>query len=120
MSECNATMWDFILVSRGCFTLQQQSRNATEVCNCWQTAADLVTALKEMKCTTHDRVKLITKQKNACKKVIKECKDAEHNSVDLIYNCMSEHSLKYINQTAKDLHLGIVTDAKPLYQTLEQ
>jgi len=120
MSGCNATMWDFILVSRGCFALQQKSKNATEVCSCWQTASDLVTALKTMKCSTQARVKMITKQKNACKKVFKECKDAEDTSVNLIYNCMNEHSLKYINQTAKDLHIGIVTDAKTLYKTLEQ
>ena len=68
---------------------------------------------------------MITKQKNACKQVsspgvdnitqtqtakekkfltrgvfqiFKECKEAEDKSVNLIYNCMNEHSLKYINQ----------------------
>ena len=83
--------------------------------------------------------------------IFKECKEAEDKSVNLIYNCMNEHSLKYINQvflpilpksfqytlcmrptvdyslnlriflqTAKDLHLGIVTDAKTLFKTLQQ
>ena len=30
--------------------------------------------------------------------IFKECKEAEDKSVNLIYNCMNEHSLKYINQ----------------------
>jgi len=120
MSVCNSSMWEFILVSRSCFQLQKQSNNATEVCHCWQTAADLVTAIKKIKCSASARTRMITKQKNACKQIFKECKEAEDKSVNLIYNCMNEHSLKYINQTAKDLHLGIVTDAKTLFKTLQQ
>jgi len=79
-----------------------------------------VTAIKKIKCSASARTRMITKQKNACKQIFKECKEAEDKSVNLIYNCMNEHSLKYINQTAKDLHLGIVTDAKTLFKTLQQ
>ena len=38
------------------------------------------------------------------KQVFKECKEAEDTSVNLIYNCMNEHSLKYINQVQLNSH----------------
>jgi len=109
---CNATQWEFIMNSRACHRLQIQSKNASEICNCWDTQAAAVEAIKAEKCLTKEKQNLITKQKNFCKKVFKHCREMEDHSVHLTYHCMWDHTMHLINQTAKTIHDSVVNNAK--------
>jgi len=109
---CNATKWEFIMNSRACHKLQVQSNNATEICECWDTQAAAVEAIKSEKCLTKKKQNLITAQKNFCKRVFKHCREMEDHSVHLTYHCMWDHSMHLINQTAKTIHESVINNAK--------
>jgi len=112
LDACNQTKWQFIMDSRRCHKLQQAGTNATEICECWGKAAADVEEIKARKCETKKKQKAITAQKNFCKKVFKQCKDMEDHSIHLTWHCMHDHSMHLINQTAKNIHEGIIKDAK--------
>jgi len=112
LDACNQTKWQFIMDSRRCHKLQQAGTNATEICECWGKAAADVEEIKAKKCETKKKQKAITAQKNFCKKVFKQCKDMEDHSIHLTWHCMHDHSMHLINQTAKNIHEGIIKDAK--------
>jgi len=114
LDACNETKWQFILDSRKCHKLQAKSANATEICECWNKAAEDVETIKSKKCETKKKQNAITKQKNFCKQVFKNCKDMEDHSIHLTWHCMHDHSMHLINQTSKSIHEGIIKDAKSL------
>jgi len=114
LDACNQTKWQFILDSRKCHKLQAKSTNATEICECWDQAATDVETIKAKKCDTKKKQVAITKQKNFCKKVFKNCKDMEDHSIHLTWHCMHDHSMHLLNQTSKSIHEGIIKDAKAL------
>jgi len=114
LDACNQTKWQFILDSRKCHKLQAKSTNATEICECWNKAAEDVETIKSKKCETKKKQNAITKQKNFCKQVFKNCKDMEDHSIHLTWHCMHDHSMHLINQTSKSIHEGIIKDAKSL------
>jgi len=114
LDSCNQTKWQFILDSRKCHKLQAKSTNATEICECWDQAATDVETIKAKKCDTKKKQVAITKQKNFCKKVFKNCKDMEDHSIHLTWHCMHDHSMHLLNQTSKSIHEGIIKDAKAL------
>jgi len=114
LDSCNQTKWQFILDSRKCHKLQSKSTNATEICECWDQAAEDVEAIKSQSCDTKEKQQTITRQKNFCKKVFKDCKEMEDHSTHLTWHCMHDHSMHLINQTSKSIHEGIIKDAKAL------
>jgi len=114
LDVCNQTKWTFILDSRKCHKLQAKSTNATEICECWNKAAEDVETIKAQNCETKKKQVAITKQKNFCKKVFKNCKDMEDHSIHLTWHCMHDHSMHLLNQTSKTIHEGIIKDAKAL------
>jgi len=114
LDVCNQTKWKFILDSRKCHKLQAKSTNATEICECWNQAAEDVETIKAKNCETKKKQVAITKQKNFCKKVFKNCKDMEDHSIHLTWHCMHDHSMHLLNQTSKTIHEGIIKDAKAL------
>merc|ERR1711936_891190 len=114
LDACNQTKWQFILDSRKWHKLQAKSTNATEICECWNKAAEDVETIKAKKCDTKKKQVAITKQKNFCKKVFKNCKDMEDHSIHLTWHCMHDHSMHLLNQTSKTIHEGIIKDAKAL------
>ena len=110
IKECNTTMENFKNFTKTCQT-DLMKENATVQCDCWTVAKQKMKELQALECETNKVKKEVTANKRKCNKVFSECKKLEDSSVSLIYNCMNDHSLPLINQTAQSMHDGVIKDA---------
>ena len=49
----------------------------------------------------------LTCQQSKCIETFKECKKKEDKSVESVYYCMDDHSMKFINQTTESLGMKV-------------
>ena len=87
-------------------------KDATKQCKCWAEAKKEMEDIKKSNCFIFDDKKAVAKQKKKCKDAFKVCKKAEHICIELIANCMGDHSLQLLNMTGASLNEGAMDNTK--------
>merc|ERR1711936_328897 len=75
--------------------------------------------IKEFKCQAKSTQKKVTQFKNKCIDTFKECKKKEDKSVESVYFCMHDHSMKFINQTTESLANAAAKNSKTALERAE-
>jgi len=109
VKECNSSLEEYRKFTKTCLT-DAMKKNATGQCNCWAEAKAKMDAIKVLKCSINKEKKKVTEEKKNCVSTFIKCKKMEDESINLIYTCMSDHSMHIINQTAASLHSGAMKD----------
>ena len=109
IKACNSSMEEYRTFTKTCQTTAMKS-NATKQCVCWAEAKVKMNAIKSQKCSINAEKKQVTAKKRKCVKAFAKCKKMEDQSITLIHTCMSDHSMKLLNQTAESLHSAAMTD----------
>merc|ERR1712012_1103584 len=105
---CEDMMKDAIAANTLC---QKLTTDVDAQCLCWINQTIVIQRIKEQKCQQKDNQKKVTKFKNNCIKTFSACKQMVDKSVESVYYCMDDHSMKFINQTTDSLASSITKDA---------
>merc|ERR1711971_628874 len=97
---CQDMMEDAIAANKLC---QSLTEDVAAQCTCWINQTILIDQIKELKCQAKADQKKVTQFKNKCIETFKACKKMEDKSVESVYYCMEDHSMKFINQTVESL-----------------
>merc|ERR1719480_242196 len=97
---CKDMKKDAIANNKRC---QGLTEDVSAQCACWINQTIVIDRIKEFKCNAKATQKLVTQHKNKCIETFKECKKKEDKSVESVYYCMDDHSMKFINQTTESL-----------------
>merc|ERR1719264_2256178 len=97
---CQDLMEDAIAANKLC---QSLTEDVAAQCTCWINQTILIDKIKELKCQAKADQKKVTQFKNKCIETFKACKKMEDKSVESVYYCMEDHSMKFINQTVESL-----------------
>merc|ERR1719339_218396 len=97
---CQDMMEDAIAANKRC---QSLTEDVPAQCTCWINQTILIDQIKELKCQAKADQKKVTQFKNKCIETFKACKKMEDKSVESVYYCMEDHSMKFINQTVESL-----------------
>merc|ERR1712110_1158354 len=97
---CQDMMKDAIANNKRC---QSLTDDVSAQCACWINQTIVIDRIKEFKCQVKSNQKLVTQFKNKCIETFRECKKKEDKSVESVYYCMDDHSMKFINQTTESL-----------------
>jgi len=106
---CQDMKKDAIANNKRC---QSLTDDVSAQCACWINQTIVIDRIKEFKCSAKATQKLVTKHKNACIETFKECKKKEDKSVESVYYCMHDHSMKFINQTTESLANAATKNSK--------
>merc|ERR1712179_340432 len=106
---CQDMMKDAIANNKRC---QSLTDDVSAQCACWINQTIVIDRIKEFKCSAKATQKLVTKHENACIETFKECKKKEDKSVESVYYCMHDHSMKFINQTTESLANAATKNSK--------
>lgn len=79
------------------------TENVVDQCACWINSTVYIDKIREEKCQAKSHQKKVTDFKKKCTDVFKACKKMEDKSVESVYYCMDDHSLKFINMTKESL-----------------
>ena len=82
---------------------QTMTENVVDQCACWINSTVYIDKIREEKCQAKSHQKKVTDFKKKCTDVFKACKKMEDKSVESVYYCMDDHSLKFINMTKESL-----------------
>merc|ERR1712227_185132 len=97
---CQNMMQDAIAANKLC---QSLTEDVAAQCACWINQTTLIDKIKAFKCQAKADQKKVTQFKNKCIDTFKACKKMEDKSVESVYYCMEDHSMKFINQTVESL-----------------
>merc|ERR1719500_1826557 len=106
---CQDLMKDAIAANKLC---QSLTEDVAAQCTCWINQTILIDKIKELKCQAKADQKKVTQFKNKCIETFKACKKMEDKSVESVYYCMEDHSMKFINQTVESLANAAEKNAK--------
>merc|ERR1711894_399864 len=106
---CQDMKKDAIANNKRC---QSLTDDVSAQCACWINQTIVIDRIKEFKCSAKATQKLVTKHKNACIETFKKCKKKEDKSVESVYYCMHDHSMKFINQTTESLANAATKNSK--------
>jgi len=86
--------------------------NATEICDCWKTAASLVVDAKALKksgsCDSLTAYRDLLEYKNNCLEAFKQCKTAEDASVAYIMQCAGSANLNFNDTSSSSRARGLL------------
>merc|ERR1712172_203839 len=106
---CQDMMQDAIAANKLC---QSLTEDVAAQCACWINQTILIDKIKDFKCQAKADQKKVTQFKNKCIDTFKACKKMEDKSVESVYYCMEDHSMKFINQTVESLANAADKNAK--------
>merc|ERR1711936_1532829 len=113
---CQDMKKDAIANNKRC---QSLTEDASAQCACWINQTRVIDKIKEFKCQVKSNQKLVTQFKNKCIDTFKECKKKEDKSVESVYFCMHDHSMKFINQTTESLANAAAKNSKTALERAE-
>jgi len=113
---CQDMKKDAIANNKRC---QSLTEDASAQCACWINQTRVIDKIKEFKCQAKSTQKKVTQFKNKCIDTFKECKKKEDKSVESVYFCMHDHSMKFINQTTESLANAAAKNSKTALERAE-
>jgi len=114
---CQNMKHDAIANNKRC---QKLTDDVAAQCACWINQTIVIDRIKKFKCQAKSTQKLVTQHKNECINTFKECKKKEDKSVESVYYCMHDHSMKFINQTTESLANAATKNSKTAAKRKEE
>jgi len=118
LTSCRSKMKDFDNKSEEC---RAMTDSVSKQCKCWSDLTVLMEEIKTLDCKRiKETQKAVTSHKGDCIKVFSKCKRSEDHSVEAVYSCMDDHSMKFINQSLTSLADAATSGAAKAEQRLRE
>jgi len=118
LTSCRSKMKDFDNKSEEC---RAMTDSVSKQCKCWSDLTVLMEEIKTLDCKRiKETQKAVTSHKGDCIKVFSKCKRSEDHSVEAVYSCMDDHSMKFINQSLTSLAEAATNGAAKAEQRLRE